>query len=257
MSAVHSGHTRGVRLTTWNLKDCPSIQSGRGQLIEEMLAAFNADITLLTEVNAEWAADGQDVSMSPHRRGYEGRLRLAGVHSRLPLEQLDMPAGHPVEEEALCLVRAKTSESETESILIACSVLPWRGAAKWWSGLRDVSKEDGVARQFSAVLEHHLGRIKAARLPKEPVVWGGDFNQELSGPFSAGTIKGRLELLRAFDELLLEPLTMTSRHLVPELRSVDHLAVSRGWMTWGEPAVDGDPGSDFPSDHARYEVEGL
>jgi len=43
---------------------------------------------------------------------------------------------------------------------------------------------------------------------------------------------------------------------MPELDSIDHLVVSRGWMTCGEPVVHGEPGADFPSDHALYVVEG-
>ena len=86
-------------------------------------------------------------------------------------------------------------------------------------------------------------------------MWGGDFNQELCGPIKAGTVEGRRELLDAFKQLDVEPLTMNSRHLMPELSSIDHLAVSRGWIAWGEPVVHVEPVADFPSDHALYVVE--
>lgn len=87
------------------------------------------------------------------------------------------------------------------------------------------------------------------------MVWGGDFNQELSGPITAGTIQGRTDLSDAFRQLRLEVLTQNSRHLIPGLSSIDHIAVSPGWMTWGNLAVRGEQGTDFPSDHALYEVE--
>ena len=90
--------------------------------------------------------------------------------------------------------------------------------------------------------------------PNEPVVWVGDFNQELTGLNTAGTAEGRREL-DAFKRLGFEPLTMNSRHLMSELGSICHLAVSSGWMTWGEPVVHGEPRADFPSDHALYVVE--
>lgn len=244
-----------MRLATWNLKECPTPQGARGQRIREMLADFNADITLFTEVHADWTMDDQAVPVSPLRVGYRRQHRLAGVHSSLPLDRLEGQDHHPAEE-ALCLVRVKTPESPTHSVLVACSVMPWRGAAKWWSGLREISKGEGLAPQFSTVLQHHVGRIDAERLPNEPVVWGGDFNQELSGPIKAGTVEGRAELSDTFKLLELEPLTMNSRHLVCELSSIDHLAVSSDWMTWGEPEVHGRSGTDFPSDHALYEVEG-
>jgi endonuclease/exonuclease/phosphatase family metal-dependent hydrolase len=254
--AEHSGHTRGVRLTTWNLKDCPTPQGARGQRIEDVMAQFKADITLLTEVHADWAIAGQAMAMSPQRRGYDRQNRHAGVHSTLPMERLEIRDEHPAEEESLCLVRVKTADSGISSVLVACSVMPWRGASRWWSGLREVSNGEGLAPQFTAVLQHHVRSIVAARLPKEPVIWGGDFNQELNGPIAAGSVEGRAELLKAFERLNLKPLTMKSRHLMSKLGSIDHLAVSSGWMTWGEPVVRGEAGAHFPSDHALYEVEG-
>ena len=94
---------------------------------------------------------------------------------------------------------------------------PWRGSARPWSGLREASKGEGHPPQFSAVLQHHLSRIKAARLTDEPVVWGGDFNQELSGPITAGTIQGRTDLSHAFKGLGVDVLTENSRRLIPGL----------------------------------------
>lgn len=145
--------------------------------------------------------------------------------------------------------------AETDSVLVACSVMPWRGGGKSWSRLPEFSKGEGLAPQFSAVLQHHVGRIEAERREDEPLVWGGDFNQELSGPIKAGTVEGRRELLDAFERLDVEPLTMNSGHLMPELSCIDHLAISRGWMAWGEPVVHVEPVTDFPSDHAFYVVE--
>lgn len=43
---------------------------------------------------------------------------------------------------------------------------------------------------------------------------------------------------------------------VSELSAIVHLAVSRGWMSWGEPLVEVEPVADFPSDHAVYGVAG-
>jgi hypothetical protein len=253
-SAVPSSHTRGVRLATWNLDKCPAPQRARGQRIREMLAYDGDSVTLLTEVHANWAMNGQKVSMSPERTGYKRQHRLAVVQSTFDLGLLESASDHPGEQ-SLCLVRASVPSSETGSVLVACSVLPWRGAGRWWSGLREASDGEGLAPQFSAVLKHHVGRIHAARRPNEPIVWGGDFNQELHRPIKAGTVEGRRELRKAFEGLDLEPLTTNSKHLMPELGSIDHLAVSRGWITWDEPVVHGEPGADFPSDHALYVVK--
>jgi hypothetical protein len=113
--------------------------------------------------------------------------------------------------EALCLVRTKVPDSETQSVLVACSVMPWRGPPNWWSGLREVSTGEGLAPQFSVVLQHchHVRRIEVEHRGKEPIVWGGDFNQELGGPITAGSIEGRVEFWEAFKRLDLESLTMS------------------------------------------------
>jgi len=246
-----------MRLATWNLKLCPAPQSQRGQRISQLLAHDGDSIMLLTEVHANWGIATPHSSISPQRSGYERQHRLAGVFSSLPHDRLEGPSDHVAEEEALCLVRVKTPDSAAQSVLVACSVMPWRGAAKWWSGLEEASKGEGLAPQFSAVLAHHVSRIKSARRRDEPVIWGGDFNQELSGPISAGTIQGRDDLSEAFKLFGLEVLTMSSRHLAPGLSSIDHLAVSPDWMTWGDLVVHGKQGTDFPSDHALYEVESI
>ena len=249
------GHDRGMRLATWNLKSCPAPQSARGHHIGEILSTVKSDITLLTEVHADWVIEGQAVKISPNRPGYKRQQRLAGVQSTFVLELLEGSNDHPGEE-ALCLVRASVpGTAETDSVLVACSVMPWRGGGKSWSRLPEFSKGEGLAPQFSAVLQHHVGRIEAARRKDEPLVWGGDFNQELSGPIKAGTVEGRRELLDAFKQLDVEPLTMNSRHLMSELSGIDHLAVSQGWLAWGEPVVHIETATDFPSDHALYVVE--
>ena len=250
------GHDRGMRLATWNLKSCPAPQSARGRHIGEILSTVKPDITLLTEVHADWVTEGgQAVTVSPNRPGYKRQQRLAGVQSTFVLEQLEGSSEHPGEE-ALCMVRASVpGGAETGSVLVACSVMPWRGGGKSWSRLPEFSKGEGLAPQFSAVLQHHVGRIEAVRREGEPLVWGGDFNQELTGPIKAGTVEGRRELLDAFERLDVEPLTMNSRHLMPELSSIDHLAVSRGWIAWGVPVVLVEPVVGFPSDHALYVVE--
>ncbi|NEM05469.1 hypothetical protein [Geodermatophilus normandii] len=85
------------------------------------------------------------------------------------------------------------------TVLVACSVLPWRGAGECWRGL-----PDGQLDQFRAVLDHHVARIAAERQAGEPVVRGDDFDQPLLPPFwgpttpevSAGSPPSRSRPLR-------------------------------------------------------------
>jgi endonuclease/exonuclease/phosphatase family metal-dependent hydrolase len=116
-------------------------------------------------------------------------------------------------------------------VLVACSVLPWRGAARYWPG---IPEKDLLAQQ-AFILEHHMNRIDAAWDREEPIVWGGDFNQELrnlsperrtAGYGLAGTVAGIEQLSDAFGRFGLRPLTVDSEHLNPDAPTIDHLAVS-------------------------------
>ena len=88
-----------MRLATWNLKSCPAPQSARGHHIGEILSTVKSDITLLTEVHADWVMEGgHAVKISPNRPGYKRQQRLAGVQSTFVLEQLEGSNDHPGEE---------------------------------------------------------------------------------------------------------------------------------------------------------------
>jgi endonuclease/exonuclease/phosphatase family metal-dependent hydrolase len=171
----------------------------------------------------------------------------------------DDPSDRPAAEESLCLARVGLPESApARSVLVACSVLPWKGAGKWWPGLPERYLND----QQEFVLEHHLHRIAEARDGDEPILWGGDFNQELvdlqperkaAGYRLAGTVAGIDRLRAAFERLGLRPLTKNSEHLDPDAPTIDHLAVSeplaRGAAEVYRPSYEH---GTLMSDHAAY-----
>ena len=74
---------------------------------------------------------------------------------------------------------------------------PWRGAAKFW--------------------------------PPGDGVWGGDFNQALSGPERVGSDVGRQALLNAFKELGPRAITGEAARQDPLQRSTDHIAIPEEW----------------------------
>ena len=61
------------------------------------------------------------------------------------------------------------------------------------------------------------------------MVWGGDWNHELTGRLFAGSIEGRARILRALDDLGLAAPTDTAPHRIPPARSINHVAVPAFW----------------------------
>lgn len=240
-----------MRIGTWNLELCPRSDSPRGRAIAAWLDGQQADVWLLTEVNRGWDAGGRSFAVSPARGCAPGDRRWAGVVTGLPLGELSTVGDprHPAEE-GLCLSRLSIG-GPGRSVLVACSVLPWKGAGKYWPGLPLVQFDE-----FAYVLGHHVSRITAERRPGEPLIWGGDFNQPLTPPFTGATKDGAEALREAFDELGLVPLTERSEHLNGSLFAIDHLAVSRELVsdplaTVHRPTWDGVQ----LSDHAAYVAE--
>jgi hypothetical protein len=221
----------------------------------------SADNWLMTEVHRDWGWASGFWAVSPRRGGETADTkRWAGIQTRLRMTQLhDCPTDRPPAEESLCLARVHLPDgAAARSVLVACSVLPWGGAGKWWPDLPEKYLND----QQEFVLEHHLHRIADARDGNEPVIWGGDFNQELRDLTPerkaaryrlAGTVAGIDRLHTAFARFGLRPLTTKSPHLNPDAPSIDHLAVSEPLAR--EEADVYRPHYEhgtFVSDHAAY-----
>jgi hypothetical protein len=175
-----------MRIGTWNLWDCPPPPWPRGQAIASWLNAQDVDIWLLTEVRLEWPTRTSPLVFSSKRADGPTYKRWATIDTTLPLAELET-CGDPKcpGEEGLRLARLRLEGPDPSSVLVACSVLPWKGADEDWTTL-----PSGQARQFRRVLDHHVERIVNERGDDEPLIWGGDFNQPLTGPLWGSTRKG-------------------------------------------------------------------
>ncbi len=236
-----------MRIGTYNVNRGLAPSSGRRKAIVSWIDGEAVDIWLLTEVHSNWAPDRMVVS--PRRAVGPEHQRWAGIVTALPLGEL-RTSGDPDHggEEGLSLARVRL-DGPTPSVLVACSVLPWKGAGRYWPGL-----PAGHVAEFRHVLDHHVSRITAERLPDEPLIWGGDFNQQLTGPFWFTTDAGAGALGEAFAALGLVALTERAEHLNGTSHAIDHLAVSAELVAGDDVAEVHRPersGGQL-SDHAAY-----
>jgi hypothetical protein len=185
-----------VRIATWNL-------AGRwSDAHAELINSLNADVLLLTEVDDRLALP----DCSIHRTSGEmaPKRTWAAVATRAPLASHRDP--HP----ATAMV---TSGGWT----FASSILPWRtcGTEPWGEG-RHANK---TVRTVDTLVE---------ALPREGLIWGGDWNHALTGREYAGSIGGRAAIVSALETLGLAGATEALPHRIGGLLSIDHIAIPTG-----------------------------
>jgi hypothetical protein len=225
---------QGMRIGTWNLDRGKPLwqrpfQSGH--------ICKAADLWLLTEVPSH-------MKFGEVRSSFSGSVppgddqSWAAVSSTFPMEPI--PSEHP------SLAMARIDHPKGRPFVAASSVFPWRTAAKYWP----VEDGDTFAERCAGTLAKHLAEISVAS-GGLPVVWGGDFNQALSGPERVGSDVGRQALLDAFKELGLRVVTVEAAGQDPNQRSIDHIAIPEDWTSWAlevqPPQSDGRLLSDHPS----------
>ena len=208
-----------MRIGTWNLegKHSPAHLA--------LLEAQRCDVWLLTEVSEQLDAAGWHTAttapdMTPGRS-------WAAVWSRRPVQSSSLP--HP----ASCA-------AVVDGTTFISTVLPWRscGSAAPWRG------ESHAERTRNALLDLRDGSLD------RPVVWGGDWNHSLSGREYAGSDDGRVAVQEAIRHWGLQVPTEHLLHQLPDVLSIDHVAVPTGWTAVGQRVPVGEL-----SDHDAYVVE--
>ena len=215
---------RPVRVATWNVEGRWSEAHAR------LIQSLDADVLLLTEVSDRLELDGYFIHRTSAPMG--PRRTWAAVATRDPLRPLPDPHF------ATALV---TSDDWT----IASSILPWKGCGPdpWGNG----NHTDRTRRTLDALLSH---------LPRERLIWGGDWNHALSGIEYAGSAAGRAHLLEALEFLGLTVPTANLPHRIDGLLSIDHIAVPAGkTAATRSTRVEVDSGHRTLSDHDAYLVE--
>ena len=213
-----------MRIGTWNL-------AGRWTDDHQALMLdADCDVWLLTEVSERTALPGYALHVSQALMAR--RRRWAGIASRIPMAS--SPDPHTAS--AMAQIGATTYVS---------SVLPWKacGSRAPWVGTRHADK---TLHAVDDLLLH----LRAAR----NLVWGGDWNHALSGKEYAGSMGGRLEILRALDELGMTAPTADLPHPIEGLLSIDHVAVPKGTQAVASRIVAEHDGKRL-SDHDAYVVD--
>jgi endonuclease/exonuclease/phosphatase family metal-dependent hydrolase len=225
-----------LRLGTWNLnRDKPQWR----QPFQADHISDEADVWLLTEVPAAWQHFTARLSLSGSRP-HETDQYWSAIISKWPLESIK--AKHP----SLAMARIKHPKG---AFLAASSVFPWRGAAKHWP-----SKDgDSFADRCARTLRTHRAEICSAR-GVLPVVWGGDFNQALSGRDYVGRDAGRDSLSKAFAHLGLRAVTVDAEGQDLPQRPMDHIAIPEEWNSWTPKVRRPQTDNRLLSDHPSYVV---
>ena len=236
---------------TWNLEVYLSRQSARGMAMAHELDRHPVDVWFLTELHSDWKLANQDICFAPSRNEALETRRFAGISTSwgmAPLIGPDDPA-----EGWICLARL-TDPVTNQTCLAASTVLPWRGITPHWRQI--LGREVTFPEAFRHVLNYVVQRIDDARRPGEDVIWGGDFNQALTGRNYVGTLQGRSDLSTALDRLGLQAATANLPALGLTQPAIDHIAIPSTWSVRGNPNVHRPTRNEKPlSDHALYLVD--
>jgi len=187
-----------MRIGTWNLEGRWTAEHRR------VLLDQACDLWLLTEVAAGtelpgYAAVSTEADMLPGKAW----AAVLSQHALAPL-----PDPHPA-----------SAAGRVDDLVVCSSVLPWRGSGGEapWEG------RDHVERTAAAV------DVLANGLPKGSLIWGGDFNNALEGTEVAGSAGGAARIRQLVRERELAVPTVGQPQRLPDVRTIDHVAVPAAW----------------------------
>lgn len=213
-----------MRIGTWNL-------AGRwDRRHEELMRRQNCEVWLLTEVSERLSFDGY-VKHAAAACMARGR-RWAAILSHGKLVGKADP--HPA-----------SAIAKVGNLHFCSSILPWRSCPSRvpWVGTTHAEKT-------KAALDELL-----TKLPQSGLIWGGDWNHALSGREFAGSQNGRGYLLNAVAACGLHVPTADLPHRLPNLLTIDHIAVPARAKIISAERVEAKEGNRELSDHDAYVVD--
>jgi hypothetical protein len=198
---------------------------------QDFLMKADCDVWLLTEVNESVELPGYAMHRGQERMA--ARRHWAAVFSRTSLTPQPDP-------------HVASAAAVIGGITYCSSILPWRssGGDPTWPGAEP-------PRNLHSGRTRHAVEVLLRRLPRQDLVWGGDWNHALSGDEWAGTKGGRAHVLAAVEELGLKVSTADLPHRLEGLLSIDHIGVPTSWTVRAAERLD----AVGLSDHDCYVVD--
>lgn len=194
---------------------------------QAVLRQLDCDLLLLTEPSVEVEITGYRMHPTSHEMG--PKKHWAAILATGDLEPLDDP--YPA-----------SAAARVNGIFVCSSVLPWPQASGNWPW--------GPA-EHQLRMELKLDHLVAA-MTNKVVIWGGDWNQPLTGNLAGFTRAARDSILTVVDRLALQVPTASQPGRLQPQCSIDHVAVPHSWTIRAAGHVAVDPRL---SDHDGYWVE--
>jgi hypothetical protein len=210
-----------MRIGTWNM------DGGWSPAHQAVIKQLDCDLLLLTEPHVALEVTGHRMHSTSRKMGPE--KHWAAILTTGVLEPVDDP--HPASAAAL-----------VNGTFVCASVLPWplaRGNWPWGPSEHQLRMEQSL---------DHL----VAAMTNKVVIWGGDWNQPLTGNLTGFSRAAQVSILTALERLTLQVPTASKPSRRESQCSIDHVAVPQSWATRaaGHVAVD-----RSLSDHDAYWVE--
>lgn len=221
-----------LRIGTWNIQIRKPTD-----LHLELFRNQPCDVWLLTEVHAEWLhALEKDINFQCFGSDKMPRGQFWAVIACPESASVSrLPDPHP----------ASVSVNYDE-VTFCASTLPWKDANDEtpWAGRNHAARMQSVLNALLKVL------------PREKLVWGGDWNHALSGNEVAGNKSGRSHLLETVQDLGLVVPTADLPSQVDGLEgerylSIDHIAVPASWRVRTKQHIS----CKGLSDHDAYTID--
>lgn len=213
-----------MRIGTWNL-------AGRWTPAHhEFLVQMDCEVLLLTEVSERLELPGYAGHVTVDLMA--ARRRWAGVFSRSDL--VPLPDPHPA-----------SAMARVDGVTFCSTILPWKGVER---------RPPWIDGNHAAKTQHAVDALLAA-LPKDDLVWGGDWNHALQGREWAGSNGGREFIAKALVELDLQVPTAGLGHPIDGLLSIDHIAVAQSASVTQVEHVPATREGARLSDHDAYVVQ--
>lgn len=210
-----------MRIATWNM------DGGWSQAHQAVLRQLDCDLLLLTEPHVDVELTGYRIHATSRRMGPDKHWAAIAFNGVMD------PVEDPYPASAAALI---------DGIFVCTSVLPWPLAHEDWPW---GPTEHQLRLQLN--LDHLVAVMK-----NNAVIWGGDWNQPLTGNLAGFTRATQASILGVPDALSLQVPTASQPGRHQPQCSIDHVAVPQSWTVLAAGHIAVEPSL---SDHDAYWVD--